>query len=105
MKVVFSPGARAYLAREADYLRERNRAAGERLLHDVKQFVATLAQFPLMGSEATDLPLRGVRRFVLRDYLIYYEVGAQTIVILAIRHGRERPPELPLDDEDDYEAP
>jgi len=75
------------------------------LLHDFKQFLAALAQFPMIGQEASDLPLRGVRRFVLGDYLIHYEVGAGAIVILAIRHGRERPPELPLDDDDDYEAP
>ncbi|MDH4413959.1 MAG: type II toxin-antitoxin system RelE/ParE family toxin [Rhizobium sp.] len=105
MKVVVSPGARAYVAREAGYLRERNRAAGERLLHDFKQFLAALAQFPMMGQDATDLPLRGIRRFVLGDYLIHYEVEATAIVILTIRHGRERPPELPLDDGTDYEIP
>jgi plasmid stabilization system protein ParE len=105
VKVVVSPDARAYLAREAGYLRERNRAAGERLLHDFKQFLAALAQFPMMGQDATDLPLRGVRRFVLGDYLIHYEIGAGAIVILTIRHGRERPPELPRDDYDDHEAP
>ena len=52
-----------------------------------------------------DLPLRGVRRFVLGDYLIHYEIGAGAIVILTIRHGRERPPELPRDDYEDHEAP
>lgn len=59
----------------------------------------------MMGQDATDLPLRGVRRFVLGDYLIHYEIGAGAIVILTIRHSRERPPELPRDDYDDYEAP
>ncbi|ODS56772.1 MAG: plasmid stabilization protein ParE [Agrobacterium sp. SCN 61-19] len=103
MKVIFSPGARAYVAREAAYLRERNRAAGERFLHDMKQFVTALGQFPSMGQEATDLPLRGLRRFVLGDYLIHYEVGAEAIVILTMRHGRERPPELPVDDDEDFE--
>lgn len=103
MKVIFSPSARAYVAREAAYLRERNRAAGERSLNDMKQFVTALGQFPSMGQEATDLPLRGLRRFVLGDYLIHYEVGAQAIVILTMRHGRERPPELPVDDDEDFE--
>ncbi|QGG89897.1 type II toxin-antitoxin system RelE/ParE family toxin [Agrobacterium sp. MA01] len=105
MKVVVSPSARAYVAREAGYLRERNRAAGERLLHDFKQFLTALAQSPMMGQDATELPLGGIRRFVLGDYLIHYEVGAAAIVILTIRHGRERPPELPLDDASDYEFP
>jgi plasmid stabilization system protein ParE len=105
VKVIFSPSARAYVAREGAYLRERNRAAGDRFLHDLKQFVRALAQFPLMGQEATDLPFRNARRFVLGDYLIHYEPGDSAIVILTIRHGREKPPELPLDDDTDFELP
>lgn len=103
MKVIFSPDARAYVAREAAYLKESNRAAGEQFPHDMKQFVTALGQFPSMGQETTDLPLRDLRRFVLGDYLIHYEVGAEAVVILSIRHGRERPPELPVDDDEDFE--
>ena len=105
MKVTFSPSARAYVVREGAYLRERNRGAADRFRHDVNQFVRTLAQFPLMGQEATDLPFRNTRRFVLGDYLIHYQLSDSAIVILAIRHGREKPPELPLDDDADFETP
>lgn len=58
-----------------------------------------------MGAEAADLPFRGARRFVVGDYLIHYEIGEAAIVILTIRHGRERPPEMPLDVDADFEAP
>ncbi len=105
MKVTFSPNARAYVAREGAYLRERNRAAADRFRHDLNQFVKALAQFPLMGQEATDLPFRNARRFVLGDYLIHYEMDTSRMVILTIRHGREKPPELPLDDDTDFEQP
>ena len=71
MKVIFSPGARAYVVREAAYLRERNRAAGDRFRQDVDKFVKALAEFPSMGQEATDLPLQGAKRFVLGDYHIH----------------------------------
>lgn len=105
MKVIFSPSARAYVAREGAFLRERNRSAADRFRHDVNQFVRTLGQLPLMGQEATDLPFRNTRRFVLGDYLIHYQLSDPAIVILTIRHGRERPPELPLDDDTDFELP
>ncbi|PYB76884.1 type II toxin-antitoxin system RelE/ParE family toxin [Rhizobium wuzhouense] len=105
MKVTFSPSARAYVAREGAYLRERNRAAGDRFLHDVKQFVRALAQFPMMGQEATDMPFGNTRRFTMGEYLIHYELRDPAIVILTIRHGREKPPELPLDDDTDFELP
>ncbi|MGL3606492.1 type II toxin-antitoxin system RelE/ParE family toxin [Rhizobium sp. G187] len=71
----------------------------------MSQFVRTLAQFPSMGQEATDLPLRSERRFVLGDDHILDDVGPDGIRILPIRHGRERPPDLPLDDETDFETP
>lgn len=105
MKVIFSPSARDYVRREASYLMDRNRAAADRFSHDLHQFVKTLTQFPFMGQEATDLPFKGARRFILGSYLIHYEIGAAAIVILTIRHGREKPSELPLDEDDDFEAP
>jgi plasmid stabilization system protein ParE len=105
VKVTFSPSAKAYVAREGAYLRERNRAAGDRFRQNVTQFVRALAQFPLMGQEAADLPVRNARRFVLGEYIIHYELGESALVILTIRHGRERPPELPLDDDTDFELP
>lgn len=104
MKVLFSPRARYFVRREAAYLRDRNPAAADRFRHDLNQFVKALAQFPSMGQEAADLPFRGARRFVVGDYLIHYEIGNAAIVILTIRHGRERPPEIPLDDDADFEA-
>jgi plasmid stabilization system protein ParE len=105
VKVLFSPRARDYVRQEATYLTDRNRAAAERFRHDINQFVKALSQFPAMGPEAADLPFPGARRFVVGDYLIHYEIGEAAIVMLTIRHGRERPPEMPLDDDADFEAP
>jgi plasmid stabilization system protein ParE len=105
VKVVFSPRAKDYVRQEATYLTDRNRAAAERFRHDINQFVKALSQFPAMGPEAADQPLRGVRQFVVGDYLIPYEIGETAVVILTIRHGRERPPDMPLDDNADFEAP
>lgn len=45
----------------------------------------------------------GVFRFVQGPYLIDYEVRPAVVVILAIRHGHQRPPTLPLDDDLDLE--
>lgn len=46
----------------------------------------------------------GVLRLVMGAYLIDYEIGESGVRILAIRHGRERPPGMPLDDDFDFEA-
>ena len=38
------------------------------------------------------------------EYLVDYEIAGGVVNIIAIRHGRQRPPEQPLDTDDDYEA-
>ncbi|WP_245297477.1 hypothetical protein [Rhizobium lusitanum] len=37
------------------------------------------------------------------DYLVDYEIAGDLIEIRAIRHGHQRPPGLPIDDDFDYE--
>lgn len=58
-----------------------------------------------MGHASEDLPVPGVLRFVMGAYLVDYEMRDELIVILAIRHGRQRPPGTPIDDDFDFEAP
>lgn len=43
--------------------------------------------------------------FVMGAYLVDYEMRDELIVILAIRHGRQRPPGPPIDDGFDFEEP
>jgi plasmid stabilization system protein ParE len=43
-------------------------------------------------------------RFVIGDYVVDYEILEREVLVLAIRHGRQRPPDQPLDRDDDYEA-
>lgn len=45
----------------------------------------------------------GVLRFVMGAYLVDYEVRRTQILILAIRHGRERPPTVQMGDDTDFE--
>ena len=45
-----------------------------------------------------------MRRLVVGDYLMDYEVVGNEIHVLAIRHGRQLPPDVPLDDDYDFEA-
>lgn len=50
------------------------------------------------------MPVPGVFRFVMGDYLLDYDILGEIIRILAIRHGRERPPGLAMDDDFDFES-
>jgi len=104
MHVRLSENARAYLVRETAYLRKLNPAAARNLSRQMRTAQRNLAAFGGMGFESEELPIRGMRRLVVGDYLLDYEIVGGEIHVIAIRHGRQLPPEVPLDDDYDYEA-
>jgi plasmid stabilization system protein ParE len=53
-------------------------------------------------SDPTLMPT--AHRFVIGEYLVDYEILEREVFVLAIRHGRQAPPNLPPDPDDDYEA-
>ena len=46
----------------------------------------------------------GIRRLIVGDYILDYFPG-ETIMIVAIRHGRQRDPDQDDDRDEDFEAP
>lgn len=89
---------------EAAYLRARNPHAAQQFANSLRRLRDTLGRFPLAGHVTEELPVPGVLRLVMGAYLVDYEMRTDGIRIFAIRHGRERPPSMPLDDDLDYEG-
>jgi len=92
MKLRFTPRAVSDIAAIADYIRERDPAAAERVRAAIIQSLQDLILFPQLGRAQT---VEGVRKLVTRryPYLVYYRVdeAAEEIIILAIQHpARER---------------
>ncbi|NTJ41694.1 type II toxin-antitoxin system RelE/ParE family toxin [Agrobacterium larrymoorei] len=104
MRVVVSPQARDYIKSEASYLRKRSPQAAVHFRDDLRRLQRNLQQFAHMGHETEEMPIPGIRRFVMGPYLVDYEIHSDFIAILTIRHGQQRPPSIPLDDDFDYEA-
>ncbi|KAA6489813.1 type II toxin-antitoxin system RelE/ParE family toxin [Agrobacterium rhizogenes] len=102
-RVRLSAGARAYIKSEAQYLKDRSPAAALRFLDDLNRLKTNLLLFPQMGFRSDELPIPGVLRFTMGDYLIDYEIADDLIEIRAIRHDHQRPPGLQIDDGFDYE--
>ncbi len=46
----------------------------------------------------------GARRLIVGDYVLDYELSNDVITVLAIRHGRQQPPDIEPDEDLDYEA-
>ena len=93
-KIIFSPQAIADLEEVVRYIAEENPDAAVRVGNALIDRVAILENFPLLGSLYPKRP--GVRKLVLRPYIIFYRFREQDnfVDILRYWHGARREPDL-----------
>ena len=99
-----SDKARAYVSAETSYLKARSPAAAARFKSIINGLKRNLTDFPHLGHASTETVSEGVLRFVVDEYLVDYEAVGEVVNIIAIRHGRQAPPNQPPDSDDDYES-
>ncbi|MCJ8053092.1 type II toxin-antitoxin system RelE/ParE family toxin [Shinella curvata] len=104
-KVLLAPPAKIFIEQEIRYLRDRNPAAVAAFRASISRLGSQLVRFPRSGFLREDIPLAGVHRIVFGDYRADYELMADAVLILLVRHGRQAEPGLPVDDDTDYEVP
>ena len=97
MKLRFSLSALLYMRAEQAYIARFNRLAAKAAVAQIRKAAAMLADHPGAGAELFLVP--GVRRYVSAPYRIDYVTTGDTIIIVAIRHGRQREVEIEGDDE------
>lgn len=102
--VLLAPKARSFLLSEASYLRDHNPRAAERFLERMREARRSLARFDQLGFAHDALPISGIRRLIIGDYVLDYFPG-DTIMIVAIRHARQSEVAIPADDIADFEPP
>ncbi|PZN93056.1 MAG: type II toxin-antitoxin system RelE/ParE family toxin [Hyphomicrobiales bacterium] len=103
-RVLLSPKARAFLLSEAGYLRKHSPRAAERFLDRLREARRSLSRFDQLGFSQDALPLPGIRRLIMGDYMLDYFPG-ETIVIVAIRHGRQSEAVISSDEIEDFPEP
>jgi plasmid stabilization system protein ParE len=103
MRVVISARVKTFLQAEKSYLRRHSTSAWKTLAARLRQTRKLLAEFPHAGAEKP-IPMRGLRRFVMGDYILDYEVRSEEIHILNMRHGRQNDPDLEYEPDFDYET-
>ncbi len=71
------------------YIAAENPTAAEKLLNKIEKNLANLSKFPFLGKEPQDKPLikMGYRYCIVDNYLIFYTVGKNSILIHRIIHG------------------
>ncbi len=94
MKLRFTPRATQDIVEIADYIRQHNPDAAERVRAVLLDALQTLVRFPRLGRAQA---VEGVRKLVTRRYayVIYYIVDepAEEIAILTVRHPAREPTE------------
>ena len=77
------------LARLHGFLRFANPDAAAKAVHVVTRAVRKLADHPRLGERLTQFPSRDIRRFVVGNYEIRYEIRDAVIYIVRLWHTRE----------------
>lgn len=90
MKVRYTPRAQADLDAIFMYLDQRAPAAALSVKELLERRIASLANFPL-AAPVTDEPDVRELTVVRYPYKIYYEVAAEEVRVLHIRHTSRRP--------------
>jgi plasmid stabilization system protein ParE len=105
IKVRLAGPARAYLRKEASYLRQYSPPAAEAFLRRMHEAREHLQRFPLMGFEKSGLPVPGIRTLIVGTYCLDYEMAGDQLLILSIRPGHVPEPAPDAEDDFDYEKP
>ena len=93
MRVRFTPtGRRQFLAALA-YIRRDNPAAAARFRQRTEESLRRLEQFPASGREILEFPEFPYREIIVTPYRFFYRIQDQTVWVVAVWHGAQRPGE------------
>lgn len=88
-RILRSIFARADLRDAWLYVAQDNINAADRLLERIDRTIRLIAENPAIGEPQNDLK-QGLRRFVVGNYLIFYEPISEGIRVVRVLHGARR---------------
>lgn len=92
MRVTLTKAARVHLAQIADYIRQDNPRAAISFSRLLQQRAREIGEFPFSHRVVAKIGGQEVRRRVVGNYLIFYVVEAEHVIIVDISHGaRDNP--------------
>ena len=92
LKLVWSSSALLGVQRAYRFLAEKDRAAAQAAAGAIRKYAAILEKFPNAGRPADDLDPEHrelLIPFGVTGYVLVYEVHAESILVLAVRHQKE----------------
>jgi toxin ParE1/3/4 len=89
MRVEFSLGAQGDLIAIFDYLRPLNPRAARRIVNELEKRCRSLSRYSKRGAPVLNRRGTPLRRLVVDQYLIFYEVMDDMVFIDAVVHGAQ----------------
>jgi plasmid stabilization system protein ParE len=89
VRVRWTPRAAFDLRRLHNFLADKNPRAADKILQVLARGPDRLKDFPRMGMRLEQFDEGEVRRIILGDYEMRYEIDGETIWILQVWHCRE----------------
>ena len=90
MTIRWTGRAASDLARLHDFLRPVAPEAAAKILVQLARAPDRLLEFPRLGEKLEAYEPREVRRIIVGDYELRYEIDAGTVVVLRVWHCREK---------------
>lgn len=89
IKLKWTSKALADLARLYDFLAPVNKQAAARTVQSLTAAPTRLKEHPRIGEKLDEFEPREVRRILVKDYEMRYEIQESTIYVLRIWHTKE----------------
>lgn len=91
MKVRFTSGARERFLDAIRYIRADDPIAARRFRARAEAVLSRLESFPESGRAIPEFPELRYREVIVRPYRFFYRAEGDTVWIVAVWHGRQRP--------------
>jgi plasmid stabilization system protein ParE len=89
MKIQWTRVAQSDLVRLYEHLKPVAPAAAARMVRSLARAPDRLAAFPRLGEKLDAFAPREVRRIIVSDYELRYELTADAVIVLRLWHCRE----------------
>lgn len=91
-RLVWTAPALRDVARLHAFLAPKDRDAARRAVRTIRRAIKVLARYPEIGRPAEDMPT-GFREWFIpfgdSGYITLYRFDGETVVLVAVRHGKE----------------
>lgn len=85
----WTPAAQDDIKRLYNFLADKSPAAADRIYQNLIRSPLILCEHPYIGQKVEHILMNDIRRLIIDDYELRYEVIDEKIIILRIWHGRE----------------